>query len=53
MDVLIIGASRGIGLEVVRQYRAAGEADMRRVIAGLKRHDNGRFFDHDGSELAS
>lgn len=27
-------------------------ADMRRVLAGLERDDNGRFFNHDGSELA-
>lgn len=36
MTVLVLGASRGIGLELVRQYRAAGE----RVIA-TARHAEG------------
>jgi len=67
MKVLIVGASRGIGLEFVRQYRAADAlsasglawqidtgdsvAHMRRVIAALTPSDNGRFFDHDGTPI--
>ena len=35
MNVLIIGASRGIGLELVRQYREAGH----RVIATARDHE--------------
>jgi NAD(P)-dependent dehydrogenase (short-subunit alcohol dehydrogenase family) len=37
MQVLIIGASRGIGLELVRQYRAAGAA-----VTATVRDDAGR-----------
>jgi NAD(P)-dependent dehydrogenase (short-subunit alcohol dehydrogenase family) len=36
MNVLVIGASRGIGLELVRQYRAAGEH-----VIGTARDDAG------------
>jgi len=36
MNVLIIGASRGLGLEFVRQYRAAGDA-----VTGTARSDEG------------
>ena len=35
MNVLVVGASRGIGLEFVRQYRAAGD----RVIATARSSD--------------
>ena len=35
-SVLVIGASRGIGLELVRQYRAAGAA-----VAATARDDAG------------
>jgi hypothetical protein len=27
-------------------------SSMRRVIAGLKAEDNGRFYDHDGTPIA-
>ena len=39
MKILILGASRGIGLEFVRQYRAAGDAVIAtaRDAAGLQR----------------
>ena len=36
MNVLIIGASRGLGLEFVRQYRAAGDS-----VPGTARSDEG------------
>ena len=36
MNVLIIGASRGLGLEFVRQYRAAGDS-----VTGTARSDEG------------
>jgi NAD(P)-dependent dehydrogenase (short-subunit alcohol dehydrogenase family) len=35
VNVLIVGASRGIGLELVRQYRAAGD----RVVATARQED--------------
>lgn len=39
MNVLVVGASRGIGLELVRQYRAAGDrvTATARDVAGLDR----------------
>ena len=37
--VLVIGASRGIGLELVRLYRAAGD----RVIATAREDDVGNW----------
>ena len=46
---LVVGASRGLGLEFVRQYRAAGG---RKVLTGLTEADNGSFFNHDGQPLA-
>jgi NAD(P)-dependent dehydrogenase (short-subunit alcohol dehydrogenase family) len=36
MKVLVLGASRGIGLELVRQYRAAGDA-----VVATARNDDG------------
>jgi NAD(P)-dependent dehydrogenase (short-subunit alcohol dehydrogenase family) len=38
---LIVGASRGIGLELTRC-----------TLAGLTPADNGRFLNHDGQPLA-
>ena len=39
MNILVLGASRGIGLEFVRQYRAAGDTVIAtgRDAAGLQR----------------
>jgi len=55
MKVLIVGASRGIGLEVVRQYRAAGVAVTATTLAldvadavnasGLASQIDGKAFD--------
>jgi len=63
-SALIIGASRGIGLEFARQYLAAdwrvfgtfrGQADrigMRRVIGEPMAYPGGGFFDYRGQSLA-
>jgi len=55
MKVLIVGASRGIGLEFVRQYRAAGVAVTATALAldvadavnasGLASQIDGKAFD--------
>ena len=55
--VLVIGASRGIGRELVRQYRDDGWTVHATVRKGAmqaipKRHDdNGGFFNYDGSAI--
>lgn len=50
MNVVVIVAPRGIGLELVRQCRAS-IAGIRRVTAGLDPSANGRFFEHDGRAI--
>ena len=50
MNALIIGASRGIGLEFVHQHRTAGARVT--TTAGLTPKDNGCFLNHDGTPIA-
>jgi len=54
MQDLVIGASRGIGFELVQQYRADGAqvSATARDESALTATDNGGFFNFDGAPLA-